>query len=286
MNKLTKLLLTLLVGIVFISCGGGNKDNVIKLTYVNWAEGIAMTNVAKAVLEENGYEVKMQNADTAPVFASLSRGTADAFLDVWMPVTHDEYMNQYSDRVEVLGENYSEARIGIVVPAYVDINSIEEMNDHKDKFKGEIVGIDAGAGIMKATEKAIPDYDLDFKLLTSSGAAMTATLKRAIDNEDWVAVTGWTPHWKFSRFDLKILKDPKGVYGDTEKILTIARKGFSEEQPFVAELLSNMYYTNEQISDLMALLENATSELQGAKEWIEANRDVVNSWIPNKEEYE
>ena len=91
MNKLTKLFLLLAAGIIMISCGdGARKDNVINLTYVNWAEGIAMTNVAKVVLEENGYQVKMQNADSAPVFASLSRGTADVFLDVWMPVTHED----------------------------------------------------------------------------------------------------------------------------------------------------------------------------------------------------
>lgn len=286
MNKLTKLFLLLAAGIIMISCGdGARKDNVINLTYVNWAEGIAMTNVAKVVLEENGYQVKMQNADSAPVFASLSRGTADVFLDVWMPVTHEDYMNQYGDKLEILGENYDEARIGLVVPAYVDINSIEELNEHKDKFKGEIVGIDAGAGIMKATEKAIPEYDLDFRLLTASGAAMTATLKKSIDKGDWVVVTGWTPHWKFSRFELKMLEDPKGIYGDSEKILTVARKGFSEEQPFVAAFLSNMKYSNNQISELMAAIEDS-NEQQGAKEWIEANRELVNSWVPQTETVE
>lgn len=280
MNKFKLLIFTLFSMLLFTACDGGKNENVIRLTYVNWAEGIAMTNVAKAVLEENGYEVKMQNADTAPVFASLSRGTADAFLDVWMPVTHHDYMSQYGDALEILGDNYDEARIGLVVPTYVTINSIDELNEHKDKFKSEIVGIDAGAGIMKAAEKAIPEYDLDFKLLTSSGAAMTATLKKAIDRGDWVVVTGWTPHWKFSRFDLKMLDDPKKIFGDAEKIQTVARKGFSEEHPFVAQFLTNMKYNNEQISELMATIEDAPTELQGAKQWIEANRELVNSWIP------
>ena len=48
---------------------------------------------------------------------------------------------------------------GLVIPDYVTINSIEELNAEKERFSGQIVGIDAGAGIMKATDQAIKDYD-------------------------------------------------------------------------------------------------------------------------------
>lgn len=286
MNIIQKIALLLVFGILIASCGGGNSKNKINLAYANWAEGIAMTHVAKVVLEEKGYDVNLMNADIAPIFASLSRGNADAFMDVWMPVTHHDYMEQYGESLEVIGVNYDQARIGLVVPSYVPISSIEELNEYKDKFKGEIVGIDAGAGIMKATDAAIPAYELDFNLLTSSGAAMTATLKRAIDNNEWVVVTGWTPHWMFSRFDIKLLDDPKNVYGDAEQIQIVTRKGFSEEQPFVAEFLSNVKFTDEQISSVMATLEDGNNDLQSAKDWVEANRELVNSWLPKEEDSE
>lgn len=286
MNIIQKIALLLVFGILIASCGGGNSKNKINLAYANWAEGIAMTHVAKVVLEEKGYDVNLMNADIAPIFASLSRGNADAFMDVWMPVTHHDYMEQYGESLEVIGVNYDQARIGLVVPSYVPISSIEELNEYKDKFKGEIIGIDAGAGIMKATDAAIPAYELDFNLLTSSGAAMTATLKRAIDNNEWVVVTGWTPHWMFSRFDIKLLDDPKNVYGDAEQIQIVTRKGFSEEQPFVAEFLSNVKFTDEQISSVMATLEDGNNDLQSAKDWVEANRELVNSWLPKEEDSE
>lgn len=268
-----------MAAILLVACGNKN-ENEIKLIYVNWAEGIAMTNVAKILLEENGYEVNMKNADVAPIFASLSRGNADVFMDVWLPTTHEDYMKQYSASLEVLGNNFDDARIGLVVPAYVDINSIEELNDHKDKFKSEIVGIDAGAGLMKAADKSLSEYGIDFKLLTASEAAMTASLKKAINNNSWVVVTGWTPHWMFSRFDLKMLEDPKGVFGDAEQIKTIARKGFSEEQPYVAEFFTNVSFTTEQIGSLMQTIEDAGNEVAGAQKWIDENRELTNSWLP------
>lgn len=274
----------LLTALLTVACGPKTDEKKIDIAYVNWSEGIAMTNLAKVIFEEQGYRVNLLNADLAPVFASLSQKKADVFLDAWLPVTMADYITQYGDKLETLGTVYDNARIGLVVPEYVTINSIEELNQVRARFKGEIVGIDAGAGIMKATDKAIPDYGLDYKLLTSSGPAMTASLKKAIDKKEWVVVTGWTPHWMFDRFDLKILADPKGIYGGAEKIQVLAWKGFSEKDPFAARLLNNMHLTDAQISSLMAALEEpGINETDAARKWLETNRDVVSNWLPQIE---
>ena len=271
-----------LAAIFFFAFPSKNSDDKkITIAYVNWAEGIAMTNLAKLIFEEQGYDVQLKNADVAPIFAALAKKDADVFLDSWMPVTHQDYMRQYGDSLEQLGVLFDDASIGLVVPTYVDINSIEELNQVKDKFNSEVVGIDAGAGVMRATDEAINAYNLDFKLLSSTGPMMTASLKRAIDENKWVVVTGWKPHWKFSRFDLKILEDPKNIFGEAEFIYSIARKGFKEEDPFAAELIANMKFTGEQISSLMSAVDEADTEALGAKEWLEKHRDVVESWIPD-----
>ena len=286
MRKIKQLLLILLIIVSFVSCEALKKENQIRLAYVNWAEGIAMTHVAKIVLEEQGYNVRLLNTDTAPIFASLARGNADAFLDLWMPNTHRDYMSQYGETLEILGDNFSDASIGLTVPSYVDINSIEELNEYKQKFKGEIIGIDAGSATMQITAQVIKEYNLDFQLLTSSSAGMTASLERAIRNGDWVVVTGWTPHWKFARYDLKMLDDPKKMYGESESVQTVTRKGFKDEYPFVAQFLKNMHYTNEQIGELMGMVEDSKLDELGALEWVEANRELVNSWIPDKDDYQ
>lgn len=68
--------------------------------------------------------------------------------------------------------------------------------------KGKIIGIEPGAGIMQKTEDAIKDYDLDYTLVSSSSAGMASELTKAINNKKWIVVTGWTPHWKFARFEI------------------------------------------------------------------------------------
>ena len=255
----------------------------VKIAYANWLEGIAMSHLAKVVLEEHGYEVELQNADLAPIFVSMSGKKSDVFLDAWLPITMKDYMDQYGDSIEFLGEVYGEARVGLVVPQYVTIQSINELEANKDRFSSEIVGIDAGAGIMKTTDKAIAAYGLDgYTLMTSSSSTMLASLKKAMDKGEWIVITGWTPHWMFDQFDLKFLDDPKKVYGDLEEIHAIAWKGFSEKDPFAAEFFGNIKLTTEELSSFMTAMKDARmDEEEIARKWRDEHRLLVDSWILN-----
>lgn len=276
----------LILGAVTGCANTGNGSNVtktVKLGYVNWAEGIAMTNLVAAVLEDKmGYKVETTMADVAPIFTSVASGNTDAFLDVWLPVTHKEYIEKYGDKINDLSVINGNARIGLVVPSYVDVNSIEDLIKSKDLFDGKIIGIDSGAGIMGAAQKAIDEYGLGFELITGSGPAMTAALKNAIDEKKPIVVTGWAPHWKFARWDLKFLDDPKGVFGTTEEIHCITRKGLADDQPEVAKLLENFKMTDDQLGDLMGAIEDSDKEpLDAARDWMNKNSDFIDSIIPN-----
>lgn len=241
-----KILYFLSFLLLLTSCSGKKDDKTISIGYINWDDGIALTYLTEVILEQQGYHVVLKNADPAPIYATMARGKVDLLMDAWLPATQADYMKQYGKNLEILGKIYPDARIGLVVPDYVDIHSIEQLNANKEKFGGEIIGIDAGAGIMHATDMAIEKYNLDYKLLESSGPAMTAVLKRAVDEHQWIVVTGWTPHWMFTRFKLKFLEDPKGIFGKAETITAIARKGFGEQHPFVAKLIENIHLSTEE----------------------------------------
>ena len=262
---------------------GKKDDKTISIGYINWDDGIALTYLTEVILEQQGYHVVLKNADPAPIYATMARGKVDLLMDAWLPATQADYMKQYGKNLEILGKIYPDARIGLVVPDYVDIHSIEQLNANKEKFGGEIIGIDAGAGIMHATDMAIEKYNLDYKLLESSGPAMTAVLKRAVDEHQWIVVTGWTPHWMFTRFKLKFLEDPKGIFGKAETITAIARKGFGEQHPFVAKLIENIHLSTEEISSLLDdVSQNEYNEKEGAEKWVKEHQELVDSWIPRK----
>ncbi len=149
--------------------------------------------------------------------------------------------------------------------------------------QGKIVGIEPGAGVMSTTEAAIKEYGLEYRLQDSSSAAMTASLKRAIDKEEWIVVTGWTPHWKFAQWDLKYLDDPKDVYGGAEEIVTITRLGLKEDMPEVYEFLDKFNWTPADMEAVMLNIQDDMTPDEAAGKWIQDNQDKVNEWLPEQE---
>ncbi len=192
---------------VLSGCAKKETKGKVELAYVEWSTEVASTNVVKSVLQERmGYEVVMRAVSASAMWQAAGSGDVDGLVAAWLPTTHNHYLAKVKDKVDNLGKNLIGTKIGLVVPAYVTIDSIAEMNANADKFKGKIIGIDPGAGLMSKTEVVMKKYGLDkFKLVEGSGATMTAALKDAIKNKEWIAVTGWTPHWKFARWQLKYL---------------------------------------------------------------------------------
>jgi ABC-type proline/glycine betaine transport system substrate-binding protein len=58
-----------------------------------------------------------------------------------------------------------------------------------------------------------------------------SALKSAVDRKEWVAVTAWDPSWMTKKFDLKFLKDPKGVFPPLQGYYWIGHEGFAEANP-------------------------------------------------------
>ncbi|MDP0496044.1 MAG: glycine betaine ABC transporter substrate-binding protein [Verrucomicrobiota bacterium JB024] len=259
-------------------------SNTIKVAYPNWAEGIAMTHLAKAVIEDKlGYDIELTQADPGTIYTALANSGQDVMIDAWLPNTHKSYWDKYGENLEVLGPVFGYGVTGLVVPSYMDVNSIEDLNSISDQLDGKIIGIGTGAGIYKSTDKAIDAYDLKLEQVASSGPAMTAALQQAIDNHKPIVVTGWKPHWMFSRFDLKVLKDPQGVY-PIDAVKVVARDNFREDYPDLAQFFINYSLTEDQLLDLMDAINNAdpgTDPDDVARDWMARNNPLVDSWIPD-----
>jgi glycine betaine/proline transport system substrate-binding protein len=293
MIRYRKTLLTLVLGLLFVGlaggCGGGQAgggagDEKLTIGYIDWDEDVAVSNVAKIMLEEDlGYDVELTLAEVGPLYSGVASGDIDAFLDVWLPNTHKTYWDEYQNQIVDLGQWYEgTATLGLGVPDYVDAQSIEDLNGDRDEFGGEIIGIEPGAGIMRIVEdEAIPGYGLDYELVASSTPAMISELEQAMNNQEPIVFTAWKPHWMFTAYDIRYLEDPKGEMGTPEQLSAITREGLDEDAPDAFQFLDNINLTEEQLADLELAIRDAGDPEQGARDWLEENREVAEGWLPS-----
>lgn len=253
----------------------------LKLGFVNgWDDSVATTNVAAQIIQEKlGYPVKLQPVEAAIMWQGVSRGDLDATLSAWLPATHGEYYEKLKDKVEVLGTNYDGAKIGLVVPEYFEAKSIEDLNKYKSQLDGKITGIDAGAGVMRRAEEAIKEYKLDLRLMPSSGPAMTVALTRAIAANKPIVVTSWIPHWMFAKWKLRFLDDPKKVFGDAERVQSVANPGLNKKAPEVAAFLKKFNWSAEEVGAVMLAITEGAQPEKAAKDWIAKHPDRVEEWL-------
>ncbi|MBW5416186.1 MULTISPECIES: glycine betaine ABC transporter substrate-binding protein [Pseudomonas] len=253
----------------------------VTIGYVDgWADSVATTFTAAEVIRQQlGYEVKLMPVAAGIMWQGVARGKLDAMLSAWLPGTHGSYYEKMKNDVADLNVNTPDAKIGLIVPEYVKASSIADLAAQKSDFGGRIVGIDAGAGVMIKTEKAIKAYDLDYKLVASSGSGMIAELIRAERDQKPVAVTGWIPHWMFAKWKLKFLDDPKGVYGGSEQVRTMANPGLEKKAKPVWDFLKKFSWQPGEVNEVMLAIEEGKKPEQAAKDWLKAHPDRVKSWL-------
>lgn len=284
-NKMSVIVAAVMTMALVAGCSSNNEGAKKKVTlaYVAWDSEIASTYVVKEVLEQKlNYKVDMMQVDAGPMWAGISDGSADAMVAAWLPTTHASYIEKYNGKFDDLGPNLEGTKIGLVVPKYMDVNSIDELNDAVGaEVDHTIIGIEPGAGLMMSTEKVLDQYNLrdKWKLLESSSAAMTQQLEKAYANKEPIVVTGWTPHWMFAKMELKYLADPKNVYGGDEQIHTIARQGLKDDLPEAYAFLDQFNWTPDDMASVMIKIQEGETPEAAAKAWVEQNPDKIAAWI-------
>ncbi|WP_399360298.1 glycine betaine ABC transporter substrate-binding protein [Thiohalobacter thiocyanaticus] len=259
-------------------------EKSIRIGWTAWSDAEFVTKLAARILEQElDYDVELIQTDIAPQYQGLSTGDIDIMLMSWQPGTHADYIEKLGNKLVNLGLLYTHARLGWVVPAYIpesEVSSIADLKNAqvKDKLDDTITGIDPGAGLTRLSKQAIEDYGLDYELQISSGAGMTAALDRAIRRNEWIVVTGWSPHWMFGKYDLRYLDDPKGVLGSFERVHAVARKGFYQDDIEAAGFFSRMQLP---IDDLQAAMYDAqeSSYEEAVTRYIDNNPERIRYWL-------
>jgi glycine betaine/proline transport system substrate-binding protein len=300
--------------------GGGGAANVkqcgdetIVIAVNPWIGAAANAEVAKAVMEqEMGCTVELQEVNESAQFPAMADGDVDATLEVW-PSGHAKDRTDYIEKAGTVvdgGELGIVGNIGWFMPQYVvdqypQYATWEGFKDDADVFataetgdKGRFLGADTTYSIFD--EAIIKSLGLDLQVVYSgSEAASLAALDKAYNNQDPILMYWWTPQWANAKYDLvevalppfdqecaKIAaEDPDVAEGyDCDYAEDVLYKAFSAEletkDPAAFEFLSNFQWTEQDQNEVALAMQEGAEGPAAAQAWIDANRDVVEGWLP------
>lgn len=289
-TKIVMSVVAILMLAVAAGCGGagGGADTgkELVLGHIPSFTSTTLGNAAaKAVLEEAGYTVKLQEAEVGVIYPGLVQGSIDLFFDSWIP-SHNDYWEAWGDDLERLGTVYDGALIAWIVPDYLtEVQSIEDLHDNLHLFDadgngvGEVFSYGEGSGASITSNRAVEEYDLPYRVVDSSTAAMLAEYQSRLDNEEPFVGVGWRPHWMFDRWPIRYLEDPKEIF-KPDTVYIVGAKGFAEENPELAKLLDLFEVPLSEFEEMSYkyTVENRDPEEIG-QEWLEEHRDRIEGWI-------
>jgi glycine betaine/proline transport system substrate-binding protein len=283
-GKLLAAILALVLGALALTgCGGLGQNNVLLLANIGWDENVAVSNLTKALLEDElGYErvdiSTSENLDAT--YRRVASGEVDAFQDVWLP-NQGALLDEVAEDVEHLDPWFlGKTKQGMAVPAYMDVRSIDQLNGTDAQF---IFGIERSSVMMHWVGKEVlPAYGLEQELVSAPTAGMLAEVERLYTFKEEFIFLAWSPHWMNQRFDIRYLEDPKDAMGPTNdpaECSTIVRRGLREKDPVAYAFMDALELTEEQINDLESVINEEDDPLAGARRWVSENREVVRPWI-------
>lgn len=276
--------LIVLISIVMMLCIStatfAEEKKVIKMGVMQWNDLVCPSLVTKKLMEKKyGYEIEVvEFFEWGIAYATLAKGDVDLLMSHINFVAYD-YWVRYNKKLEKLSASSHGLFQGIVVPSYVPIDSIDQLNEHKDKFDNKIIGIEPGSGLMRQTHQVIESYGLDFELVDGSTAAMTAVVKSSIAKKRWFATVMWTPSWMTQSFDIKFLKDPKNIQEPSQTYYWIARKGFTQEFPKAREIMAGVFVPLEDNIKMTGYIKDGFTADKAVDKWLDENQIVTERWM-------
>lgn len=276
---------------LFAAAGMAAAAPSVRFSTPPWPGVEVETEVVSQIFEAMGYDTETVSAAPTLGIKSVSTGEVDAVLAVWIPSQKSTLEAVMAEgNVAIAGTELDDALYGIVVPQYVwdaGVHSIADLHKYPEKFGQAIYGINAGSDGNLLVADAIKKgtYNLQgWRVVPSTTAAMLAQAQRKVDQHEWVAFLGWRPHWMNVVLDLKYLKDPKKIWGDSYLIRMIANKEFLQSNPEIAQFLEQFEVTADtQSAWIYKYSFQNIDKAKVAQQWIANHMDTVKSWLQGVE---
>ncbi|HPK41715.1 MAG TPA: glycine betaine ABC transporter substrate-binding protein [Candidatus Cloacimonadota bacterium] len=283
MKRLIIISLMILLVMFAVSCSKKEKIQSIKIAYGNNCYDIAVANLIQTIVSsQTDLDVELVGVHEDDIAKSLADGRADISFSLWFPHTSAEQFEAYKDSLEFLSEYFDEIKIGLAAPAFMDVNSIDQLKSKSIEGEKIIAVFDTSCVLTKSVYDCIDKYSLtDFKVkIFETESEMLTYVNEKIQKNEPVLFTSYFPHWLPSIMKVNFLTDNLKVFGENEKATIYTRKGFSKDLKQISAFLKQVKLTTTDITEMMRENEKADADSKEiANQWINDNVDRINLWI-------
>lgn len=255
-----------------------------------WPGVTIKVEIAAQILDSLGYATNVKQLAPSIILNGIAHDQLDVYLAAWTPMESPMIDPLVADgEITKLVANMAEEVVqGIAVPTYVwdaGIHTVADMVAHADKFDHRIYGIEVGSGFNVTVKKAIQHDKAnlgDWDLVASSTAAMLAQVTHSTNKHEWIAFSGWRPHWMNIKFSMKYLKDSghSGTSRIKSVVYTITRPDYADKNPNLGRFFTQMTIPANVQSHWIYSFSYEKKEAEIiARNWIKSNLDIVSRWL-------
>lgn len=282
----------------------------VTITEMDWASSAVVTEVSKFLLEQGlGCSVTTVPSSTVPSVTSVAEtGQPDIVTELWInsaaiyPKLKEE--GKVVPLANVLSDGGAE---GWWVPTYLaekhpELTTIEGVLANPELVGGRFHNCPDGWGCRITNDNLIRAVDMEDSGMEvfnhGSGETLATSIAAAFEDEaPWFGYY-WAPTSVLGRFPMTEVKigdynkeahecnvapncpDPKASDYPAAPVLTIATTDFESREPAAAELMSNVAFTNDMMSSLLAWQEeNNASPEEVAVHFLTTNSDIWSTWL-------
>ncbi len=284
----------------------------IKLAVNAWTGSAVNANVAKVVLESKlGTPTELVALDENAAWVGLDSGDLDANLEIWPSghvADHKTYIEEKKSVVD-LGLLGPKAKIGWYVPKFV-VDEHPELKTWEGFKNTDLAKLFATAetgdlgqflfadpSFVTYDEQIIKNLNLPLKFVVAgSESALLTAIDQSIADKKPLLMQFWKPHWKHLLVDLVEVKLPdvtdeclaSAAAGDgsyacdypVDVLYKAASANLEAKNKAAFDFLSKFQLSTEQQSEVAGLIDNEKKAPDvAAKEWVDANPDIVNAWL-------
>ncbi|WP_437368737.1 glycine betaine ABC transporter substrate-binding protein [Maribacter litoralis] len=241
---------------------------------------IAASLVTNTLLEM-GFDVKREFAPHQENFERLKSGQVDMLASAWLASSHGIYKNDVEKEVPLLelGLHYKPYALW-GVPDYVseDVTAISDLLKPEvlSKMKKDIQGINPGAGITRFSIQMMEAYGLSaagYNFHTGTEDDCFNAFENAVDEKQWMVVPLWKPQFLHYKYNIREIKEPKGLLGIVDKAVLLLREDkkeiFTKAQ---LEILDGLRFTNDIIAELDYKVSREGKDID----------EVTKKWLQNR----